>query len=123
MNPIFTDPAGAVSPDGPESGGVVAPTMSDPVTVAPRLRHSSSGASRVIRFMVGSPLLSGGVAAGVRPRRTHGTCLCGTRNVEDYAAVPTIMATILCWLSGLGTSSPTLRPRRMTTARSATSVT
>ena len=32
-------------------------------------------------------------------------------------------ATILSWLSGLGISSPTLRPRRMTTARSATSVT
>ena len=45
------------------------------------------------------------------------------RGTSGYAAVPTIRATILCWLSGLGTSSPTLRPRRMTTARSATSVT
>ena len=57
-----------------------------------------------------------------RPSRWPTTCrlLFGR---ERQPEVPTMRATILSWLSGLGISSPTLRPRRMTTARSATSVT
>ena len=36
---------------------------------------------------------------------------------------PTIQATIWAWFSSVGTVSPTVRPRRMTTARSATAMT
>ena len=36
---------------------------------------------------------------------------------------PTIKDTIRCWFSRVGSSSPTFRPRRMTTARSAMSMT
>ena len=47
----------------------------------------------------------------------------GVDGVVGYASPPTINDTMRGWFSRVGRSSPTMRPRRMTTARSATSMT
>src|SRR6266508_4700391 len=117
MNPIFTDPAGAVSPDGSESGGVVvAPTMSDAVTVVPRLRHSTSGASRAIRFIqvppccrAASPPVLGRAELTARARSLS---KCGwlRRGADDHGDDPLLALRARYLLAHLAAASHHYRP-------------
>src|SRR5512141_854337 len=134
MNPILTLPAalgaaslGAAALGAAALGAAALCAALEPVLEqAPKIRAMAVSRPPVLLSM--SLSLYGGDRWGIgrlgsgrlgaRRRR-----VARQRGSSIQPAPPTISDTIRCWFARVGTSSPTLRPRRRTTARSAMSMT